>query len=306
MEITWGNQKFVLLKKFLLYRFLVVMVIMPGLATLGLFLTLWWGMSTPLMLYTAASFMAMYLISGFGITIGYHRFFTHESFRARLPVRIALAIMGSFAWQQSLLSWVPIHRIHHAFADIDGDPHSPIVAGGNSFRKRMHGFFWAYLGWIISPYEYPPEITENYRRDLRKQRLIRFQEKTHHVWAVGGFVLPAVFAFPFWGWQGSLQVLLIVGALRVVCLWHVTWFINSWAHLWGTRPHKLKNGAANFALWFFGLGEALHNNHHADERCAWHGWRWYDLDASKWIIWTLEKMRLVYDVRRPRIERVLA
>lgn len=306
MEMTWGSQRFVLSKRFHLHTFLVVIVVMPGLAALGVFLGLWWGMSTPLMLYTAASFLTMYHISGFGITIGYHRLFTHGSFRARPPVRVALAIMGSTAWEQSLIKWVPIHKIHHALADKPGDPHSPIVGGDGSLWSQILMFFWAHEGWIISPYKYPAEIIESFRNGLRQQKVVYFQSKTQHVWAVGGLILPAIIALPFWGWQGGLQVLLIAGALRVVCVWHATWFINSGTHLWGTKPNKLKNWATNFALWLFGLGEAFHNNHHADERSAWHGWRWYDPDPSKWVIWTLEKLRLVYDVRRPRISKTLA
>ncbi|MDP2734614.1 MAG: acyl-CoA desaturase, partial [bacterium] len=107
-------------------------------------------------------------------------------------------------------------------------------------------------------------------------------------------------------WKGALLALLIVGALRVVCVWHATWFINSGTHLWGERPNKILSFATNLWLWVFALGEAFHNNHHADERCAWHGWKWYHPDPSKWVIWTLEKLGLAYDVRRPRAPKALA
>lgn len=306
MEIKLGSGTVVLLKRFHPHTFLVVVIIMPMLGALGIALALWWGMNTSLFVYTTASFAGMYLFSGFGITIGNHRLWTHESFKARLPVRVALAIMSSTAWQQDLLHWVPPHKIHHAFTDREGDPHSPVLGRGTSLRSWLYRFYWAHIGWIISPYTYPEEYVERFRRPLKEQSLVRFQAATHHFWAFGGLLLPAVLALPFWGWQGSLLVLLIAGVLRVVCVWHATWFINSGTHLWGDRPNKIANWAANLALWIFGLGEAFHNNHHADERSAWHGWKWYDPDPSKWIIWTLERLRLVYDVRRPKVLKVLA
>lgn len=302
MEVQWGRSHFVLSKRFRAGT-LAALLAMHGAAVLGIVLYVWWQMSPALFVYTAASFTGLYSLSGFGVTIGNHRLFVHKSFTARGPVRVGFAILASMACEQHIMNWGIPHVIHHWFADKPGDPHSPAVPKGSPFLVRLKGFAWAHMGWLISPYEYPPVIIERAKRQL-DSKVARFQQRTYYVWVVTGFALPALLAFPFWGWQGALQVLLIAGALRVVCVWHATWFVNSGTHLLGDRPNKIQSLATNLGLWIFALGEAFHNNHHADERCAWHGWKWYDPDLSKWIIWSLERLRLVSDVRRPRASKL--
>ncbi|MDP2735618.1 MAG: hypothetical protein Q8P12_05430, partial [bacterium] len=202
MEIRWGKERFVLSKRFHAHT-LVALIVMHAAAALGVGLGLWWGMSLWFFLYLATGFAVLYLLSGFGITVGNHRFFVHKSFKAPVPVSFAFAILASMGCEQNIMKWGVPHVIHHWFADKPGDPHSPAVPEGSSFGKRLKAFGWAHMGWLISPYAYPHVIVERARREL-DSAAARFSEKTHYIWAIAGFALPTLLAFPFWGWKGAL------------------------------------------------------------------------------------------------------
>ncbi|MDP2641163.1 MAG: acyl-CoA desaturase [Candidatus Yanofskybacteria bacterium] len=277
MNLRWNNQEFVLEKKFLPHTFIALLVV-HALGILGIVLAISWDTSGGLLWYLVGSFGVMYFFSGLGITAGYHRYFTHrgKGFELKSPIKVLFAIMGSLAWEQNLLHWVPMHWIHHANADKEGDPHSPIVGFGESGWERAKGFWWAHIGWLISPYVYPKAMINQFRASLLHQPVVMFQAKTHHLWAFGGVFLPAVIAYQFWGTQGFVLTLLNVGFLRIICVWNATWFINSGTHMWGERPNWLQDFSTNLFLFLFALGEAGHNNHHADPQNPFHGKGWQD------------------------------
>jgi stearoyl-CoA desaturase (delta-9 desaturase) len=243
--------------------------------------------------------VAMYLLTGFGITIGYHRLFTHNAFSAKRPLRYALAVLGSMAVEGPLSDWVADHRKHHAHTDQDGDPHSPHVGAGSG----LGGLWHAHIGWLYrtqgqaATRRYAPDIVED-----RGLRLISRQ--------FGALVLLSL-AIPFAaGWlihgtlTGALLTLLWAGFVRIFLLHHVTWSINSVCHFFGKRRFDVADRSTNVAwLAIPSLGESWHHNHHAFPRSAEHGLRASELDLSALLISGLERVGLVADVVRIKPER---
>jgi stearoyl-CoA desaturase (delta-9 desaturase) len=248
-------------------------------------------------------FAILYFATGWGITVGFHRLFTHRAFKARRPVRVALAICGSAAIEGPIISWVADHRKHHAFADQPGDPHSPHVDHGHGLRGALRGLLHAHMGWLFIHTQRGRR--DRYAPDLLADPDIRWVDRTFFVWAIGGLV--AAFAL---GWiiGGSIHTaltgLLWGGAVRMLVLHHVTYSINSLCHFFGRRPFETRDESRNL-LWLSPLsfGESWHNNHHAFPTSARHGLRWWQLDSSAAVIWTLEKLGLAWDVVRVSPER---
>jgi stearoyl-CoA desaturase (delta-9 desaturase) len=241
-------------------------------------------------------FAAMYLMSAFGITIGFHRHLTHRAFETFKPVRYALAIMGSFAVEGPVLAWVADHRKHHAFSDEDGDPHSPHVGHGTGIAAVLRGLYHAHVGWLFE---------SNGRAEKRRYCPDLVAEpgmlRIHKAFPL---LVLASFAIPFGAgaaWGGSLsaglEALLWAGLVRIFLVHHVTWSINSVCHFFGQRRFDTHDESRNvFWLALPSLGEAWHHNHHAFPRSAYHGLRWYELDPSGWVIFTAAKLGLVWNV----------
>lgn len=237
-----------------------------------------------------------------GITIGYHRFFTHGSFKAPRAIKILLALMGSMAIQGSINQWVADHRKHHKFSDDLGDPHSP-WRFGTSPRAVAKGLLWAHMGWLFAEdqtaiKEYAPDIAAD--QDL--QRINR-----NFGWLVAAsLLLPAILGgFITWSWIGALTAFFWAGLFRIALLHHVTWSINSVCHVFGNRPFKTRDNSSNVAwLAIPSMGESWHNLHHADPTCARHGVLKGQIDFSADVIRGLERMNLAYDVRWPKPNRV--
>lgn len=278
-------------------------VVVPFLALLAAVPVAWGGWLSGTDLAIAAFW---YLLSGLGITLGYHRYFTHGSFKAPRAVRVALAVAGSFAVQGEIIQWVADHRRHHAFSDAEGDPHSP-WRYGESVRGLARGLFHAHVGWLFGR-----ELSNRARfaPDLLADRDTRRVDRLFPLLVVVSVLGPAVLGgLATWSWSGAWTALFWGGLVRITLLHHVTWSINSVCHVYGERPFAMRQGdrAANFwPLAILSFGESWHNLHHADPTSARHGVLRGQLDISARVIWLLEKAGAARDVRWPKPERVAA
>lgn len=256
-----------------------------------------------------AIFAFMYAITGFGITIGYHRLFTHRAFETSKPMRVLFAIFGSMAVEGDVISWVSDHRKHHAFADEDGDPHSPHVHREPGFKGALHGLWHAHVGWMLgNDHTHGRASAHRYAPDLVKDPAIRWVNRTFLFWAGMSLVIPFVLGFLLSGFTlvGALTALVWGGFVRMFLLHHVTWSINSVCHFFGRRRFDVEDQSRNvFWLSLPSLGEAWHHNHHAFPTSAFHGLRPLErlADPSGLLIATMEKVGLVWNVVRVSPEK---
>jgi len=276
-----------------------IFVTVPFVALLATIPVAWgWGLSW----IDAILFMAWYSITFLGVTVGYHRYFTHGAFKARRALRISLAIVGSMALHGPITHWVADHRRHHAFADRDGDPHSPWLFGTTPLAI-IHGFWHAHMGWILSR-----DLTnqKHFAPDLLADRDMQIIHRLFAPLTLASILLPAL--------MGGLATLSLSGALtaffwaslvRVALVHHVSWSVNSICHIIGERPFVTRDRSTNFwPLALLSMGESWHNLHHADPTCARHGVGRGQIDISARIIWLMEKFGWAYDVRWPNQSRV--
>jgi len=273
--------------------------IIPAVALIASIPLLWgWGVT----LLDLALLAAFYTLSVLGITTGFHRYFTHGSFKAKRPLRIVLAVMGSMAVQGPILHWVADHRRHHAFSDREGDPHSP-WAFGTSPLAIMRGFWHAHMGWIFNR-----TLTnqERFAPDLLADKDMRLVHKLFGPLTIATMLAPAVIGgLVTWSWWGALTAFFWGSLVRVAVVHHVTWSINSICHIIGDRPYKARDKSANFwPLAILSMGESWHNLHHADPTSARHGVGRWQIDITARLIWFFEKFGWAYDVRWPRPERL--
>lgn len=254
----------------------------------------------------ALVFIGNYFFGSCGINIGYHRLLTHGSFQCPRWLERTFSLLGVCALQDSPLRWVAIHRMHHQYSDRRPDPHSPLV-----------NFFWGHVGWLVKENRDVGtlEMFEKYARDLLQDR---FHRKLHSnfnwLWLyflhaiVIGLVALGVGWLIYREWGGALQFgasIFVWGVIvRTVYVWHITWAVNSASHLWGYRNYDTGEDSTN--NWLVALltnGEGWHNNHHADQRSAAHGHRWWEFDVTHWTIKGLEKLGLAWDVLPPRVPK---
>jgi stearoyl-CoA desaturase (Delta-9 desaturase) len=248
-------------------------------------------------------FLLLYLLTGLGVTVGFHRLLTHRSFKTTGAIRGALAILGSAAIEGPVISWVADHRKHHAFADQEGDPHSPHVDHGHGWRGAARGLLHAHVGWLFL--HGCRGRRARYAPDLVDDPVVSWVDRTFLVWALGGLV--AAFALGWWFGgrvRDGLTGLLWGGAVRMLVLHHVTYSINSLCHFFGRRRFDTGDESRNLA-WLAPLsfGEAWHNNHHAFPTSARHGLGRWQLDLSALFIGALERVGLAWDVVRVSPER---
>jgi len=235
-----------------------------------------------------------YLVAGYGVTVGYHRLFTHRSFRATRPLRIALAVAGSMAIEGGVLGWVGNHRRHHAFADRDGDPHSPALAGSGRWAPLV-GLVHAHIGWLFDD-GYP---VSGFSRDIGRDPDLRMIDRLFPIFAVLSLVLPFVIGWAVTGTvRGALLMFLWAGVVRVCVLHHVTWSINSICHTFGRRPWETRDRSTNVAILApLSFGESWHNAHHADPRAARFGVGRWQVDTGAVLIRALERAGWASDVQ---------
>jgi stearoyl-CoA desaturase (delta-9 desaturase) len=241
--------------------------------------------------------------TGLGITVGYHRHFTHRSFKARGAVRAVLAILGSAAIEGPVISWVADHRKHHAFADQQGDPHSPHVDHGVGWAGALRGLLHAHIGWLFRHDQRGAHA--RYARDLLADPVTRFVDRTFVLWALGGLAAAFGLGVAIGGTVAAgLTGLLWGGFVRMFVLHHVTYSINSICHVFGRRSFDTRDESRNvFWLALPSFGEAWHNNHHAFPTSARHGLSRFELDPSALVIRGLEACGLAWDVVRVSPER---
>lgn len=248
-------------------------------------------------------FAVMYVLTGLGVTVGFHRLFTHRSFKARPAVRAVLAVLGSAAIEGPVISWVADHRKHHAFSDRPGDPHSPHVDHGVGWRGALRGFVHAHVGWLFLHDQRGART--RYAPDLLADPAIRFVDRTFVLWAVAGFAAPFALGAAIGGsLAAGLTGLLWGGLIRLFVLHHMTYSINSICHVFGRRAFATTDESRNvFWLALPTFGEAWHNNHHAFPTSARHGLGRWQLDPSALVIRGLEACGLASDVVRITPER---
>jgi stearoyl-CoA desaturase (delta-9 desaturase) len=274
---------------------LALFIIVPFLALVAAVPLLW--MTGFLTWQAAAIAVVMYLIAGHGITIGFHRYFTHRAFQAQRWLRVTLAVAGSLAIQGSVIQWVADHRKHHRFSDREGDPHSPWRFGTNAWAVAK-GFFYSHLGWL---FDWEKTSERRYAPELVTDRVIRGISRTFPLWvAISILIPPLVGGLWTWSWWGALTAFFWGSLVRIALLHHVTFSINSVCHIKGRRPFKTRDRSQN--VWWLALpsmGESWHNFHHADPTSARHGVRFMEIDTSAAVIKLMEKLRWVRDVRWP-------
>jgi stearoyl-CoA desaturase (delta-9 desaturase) len=243
-------------------------------------------------------FALMYVLTGLGITVGFHRLLTHRSFKTTTWVRAVLAILGSVAIEGPVISWVADHRKHHAFSDKPGDPHSPHVDHGHGLRGALRGLLHAHVGWLFIHTHRGRK--SRYAPDLLADPVIVWVDRTFVLWVVAGFVVPfGLGALIGQSWHAGLTGMLWGGLVRILVLHHVTYSINSLCHFFGRRPFATGDESRNLA-WLAPLsfGEAWHNGHHAFPTSARHGLGRGELDISAGVIGLLERLGLAWDVVR--------
>ncbi|MEU6154961.1 acyl-CoA desaturase [Actinosynnema sp. NPDC047251] len=243
-----------------------------------------------------------YTLTCLGVTIGFHRYFTHGAFKATRGLRIALAVTGSMAMQGPIIGWVADHRRHHAYADREGDPHSPWLFG-TSARALAKGFWHAHLGWL---FQREQTNAARFTPDLLADADIQRVNRWFPALTVVTLLAPALAGgLITWSWWGAATGFFWAGLVRVAVLHHVTWSVNSICHLIGDRPFTARDKSANFwPLAILSMGESWHNSHHADPTCARHGVRRGQVDVSARLIRVFEKLGWATGVRWPRPERL--
>lgn len=238
-------------------------------------------------------FFALLFACGFSVTLGYHRLFSHISFQAALPIRLFTVIFGAGTFENSVLMWASEHRRHHKHVDHDDDPYC-----------ISKGFFYAHIGWLL--FKLKPGHPYDNVADLQKDKLVCWQDRNiQRIAVLVSFVLPATLGFLWNGWIGALGAFLISGVARIVVLQHCTFLINSACHTIGRQPYSKKCSARDsLLLALFTLGEGYHNYHHEFQHDYRNGVKPWQFDPTKWVIWTLSKLRLVRDLRRVSADKI--
>jgi stearoyl-CoA desaturase (delta-9 desaturase) len=249
--------------------------------------------------------VVMYMVTGFGITIGYHRLLTHRAFATHTVLERGLALAGALAVQGSPSDWVADHRKHHAHTDEDGDPHSPHAGHGAGIGGAVRGLWHAHVAWLWRTQG--AAHTRQYAPELFEDGFMRALHRRYYVVVLATFGLPALLGFALTGTlRGALTALLWGGAVRLFVLHHMTWSVNSVCHFFGRRRFALDDHSTN-VLWLAlpSLGEAWHHNHHAFARSAFHGLRGWEaaLDPTGWMIRAMRRTGLAWNVVQISPER---
>ena len=274
---------------------MLFIVILPLAGVVG---GLWWGYGRGVSGVDIGLFLGFYVVTGLGITVGYHRLLTHKSFRAPGWVRAGFAIAGSLAIQGAAIDWVATHRRHHAYADVLGDPHSPHVDAGDGLLGMLRGMWHAHVGWMFRG---ETTVQAAWAPDLLDEPAMVRISRNFGWFVLASFALPAILGgLLTMSWAGAATGLLWGGLVRIFLLHHVTWSINSICHVFGTQPFESHDESRNnLPMALLGFGEGWHNAHHAFPASARHGLRWWEFDASYLVIRTLAALNLAKDVKLP-------
>ena len=277
---------------------LVTVAIVAGPA-LALAVLIPWLWGTAVNLSDLMIAVPFYLITGFGITVGFHRLFTHSAFGPNRILKIALAVMGSMAVEGTLTSWVATHRRHHMFSDRSGDPHSPHRYGDHG-AALLRGLAFSHVGWLFVS---DASNADRYAPDMLRDRDLQRIDRLFPVLAVASVTIPFGIGYLLSGTLvGALTALLWAGLVRMALLHHVTWSVNSLCHTFGKRSDGSTDRSTNlWPLAAISLGDSWHNVHHAHPTWARHGARRGMVDPSAWIIRRFEQLGWATKVRWPTV-----
>jgi stearoyl-CoA desaturase (delta-9 desaturase) len=241
-------------------------------------------------------FAVMYLLSGFGVTVGFHRMLTHRAFQTHRLTRYVFAFLGMLSVQGPVIDWVADHRKHHAHTDVEGDPHSPHVGHGHGITGALKGLWHAHVGWLWRTHG--EAGGRKYARDLAEDPTMRALNRRFPLIVLVSLGAPALLGgLLTQSWHGALTGYIWGGFVRIFLQHHVTWSVNSVCHFFGRRRFDVEDQSTNvFWLALPSFGESWHHNHHAFPRSAAHGLRWWELDPSAMLIRTMAKLRLAWDV----------
>ena len=278
-------------------------VVIPFAAFLLAIVLLW---NSAVSVTDLAILLFMYIVTGLGVTVGFHRLLTHRSFRVPKPLEYGFAMLGSLAVQGPVIHWVADHRKHHAHADEEGDPHSPHVGHGDGAAGVMRGLWHAHTGWLFSTQGRAEG--KRYAADLYEDRGMRRISRRFPLLVLLSLGLPALAGFALSGGSlaGAATGLLWGGLVRIFLVHHITWSVNSVCHFLGSRRFETDDHSTNVAwLSIPSFGESWHHNHHAFPRSAEHGLKRWEtlLDPSALVIGGLEKLGLAKNVVRISPER---
>jgi len=241
--------------------------------------------------------VGMFAMTMLGITVGFHRHFSHGAFKANLIVRVILAILGSMAAQSPLIFWVAQHRRHHVYSDISGDPHSPHIHDKKKLG-RLEGLWHAHMGWV-----FVPEVTNTalFAKDLIQHPVIYKVSQLYFVWIFMGLLLPSIVGGIVTGTLlGAVSGFLWGGLVRIFLVQHTTFAISSICHVYGKRLFNTRDQSKNNILLAIPTGgEAWHNNHHAFPNSAKLGLKWWQIDLGYWVICVLKVLGSAWDVKAP-------
>ena len=280
-------------------RAAIITVVTPILAVL---FAGWYFWGHGLSLLDVILSVAMYSITMIGITVGYHRLFTHRSFQCTSAVRMALCVAGSMAAQGPVLFWTACHRRHHQCSDVAGDPHSPHLHG-EGFWAVISGCLHAHIGWM---FWHKPETYLRRVPDLIRDRRLMALNRLYPWLVIAGLLLPGAAALAITGrWSAAGTAVLWAGGVRLFVAHHTTWSINSICHLFGDSPYETGDQSRNNGVCaVLTFGEGWHNNHHAFPTSARHGLEWWQIDCSYWLIRALATVGLAWDLRHPSAEQL--
>ncbi|WP_102144498.1 acyl-CoA desaturase [Mycobacterium hubeiense] len=242
-------------------------------------------------------FAVFYAIQMFGITIGFHRYAAHKSFKTSRFFEGILMITGSMALEGPLFFWVSTHRRHHRFADQPGDPHSPNLSGAG-LGGKLKGLWYSHIPWMFSGEESRVNV---FAPDVLRDRHLYTYNRTYPIWALLSLLLPAVLGLAIGGTaQAAFSGFIFGGLARVFLANQAAWCVGSISHMFGSRPFVTRdNSANNWPVAVFTFGEGLQNNHHAFPSAYRHGMRWWEPDLSGWVLALLRRAGIVWDLRMP-------
>ncbi|MEA2435162.1 MAG: hypothetical protein QOG54_2619 [Actinomycetota bacterium] len=274
-------------------RLVLIFTVIPFAGFIFAIVTLW---GTGLSMVDASIALAFYFFTGLGVTVGFHRLFTHQSFEASRPLKVVLAVGGSMSVQGNIIGWVATHRRHHAFSDQEGDPHSPHLDEGPGIKGVLRGLWHSHVGWMNSR-----EMTDAKRWApdmLRDEDIVRV-DKAFGWLTLATFVLPAILGLAITRSLPGMVTAFLWGSLaRIFFLHHITWSINSICHFYGKRPFSSSDFSTNnWPLAILSFGESWHNNHHAFPTSAVHGIGKGQFDMSGSMIRLFEKLKLARSVK---------
>lgn len=248
------------------------------------------------------AFTVMYILTMGGVTVGLHRYFAHKCFETGPGMRLVLAALGSMAAQGPILSWVTVHRKHHAFSDRPGDPHSPHVENGRPVGG-LRGLWHSHIGWMLSE-DFSDWV--NFARDLMPDRRIFWIHRTYFLWVILGLLLPTAAAGLLTrSWSGAALGFLWGGLVRCCVVNQSSWCVGSVCHYFGSKRFETHDHSANnYIVAVLTFGEGLQNNHHAFPSAARHGLAWWEPDFSGTLIALLSRLGLVWNTYHPTHEAI--